>query len=478
MWRPPLAALLLLSLAGSARAAGPDSLYEGPDTEKETRFRRLFTPWEFGVYIESGQAEVAGDPAVAGFDAAKKERARATAMRALAAVDGASPDYEAALREMASLRSTLFLPVTEAYLAASANAAPGAALGAFEREMFAGMRQDWLPQAYKLDLITRRVTPEPSDARAFLRAEAAAYKRAPPAGRVDTARALASVRTGLRGVFERDEATLSSLYTAAGMRRTAAPADARMSNVNDRAARLRAVMPMPAYSDLERTILATVLTDAALAEVVSGRSTLDLHKEALDAANLAMADQSHAEIQAAIRGKTLFAPGSLATLRSSVPPADMSRYVCGAMGQQQRAPELTGGQGTARADLERTAAQADVIRVETTALPGIAQYCRDSAALRAPPQTGPATTPDTRPVTPQQRIGPMANVPGTGKPMAEGEGGGLGGKLKQALPYAAIGAAGGLVVAAALGAGPAGLVAGLLLGALFGGGLGIFGNKG
>jgi hypothetical protein len=483
----PLLLSLLLPFAAPA-AAVEDSRYEGNDAEKETRYRRLFTPWEFALLIDAHHQDLRSDPAVSGYGAEAQGRVRVARTAMLAALDGATPNYETAVRALGTIRSALMAPVSESYLAASASAAGGAGgpLSAFEAKIWDAMKTDWLPRADALALHGR--TAAPQDVRAFLRSQAKAYKERPPTGRIDYRAVLTPVQNAIRGVLSADEATLTAVYAAAGMTRTsAAPADPRLTDPSDRAARLRMALPEPQYSALERSILAAVLTDEAFAQVVAGRFTGDLKKEALDAANLAMADQSSPEIQAAIRGKTIFRPGSLAGLRTSIPPADMSRYVCGAMDRQgaaARAPELVGAQGTARADLDASAAAADVIRVETTALPGIARYCQESASLRAPP-------PDTRPVQPQQRLrtdappGPATagqNV--TGRPV-EGPGstGGIGGMLgglwegaKANAPYMIGGAVGGLIVAAALGGGPLGLAAGLALGAGVGLLLGIFGG--
>lgn len=472
MWRPPLAALLTLTLA--LPAVADDSVYAGNDAEKETRLRRLFTPLELSLFLIADKPETRGDPVVSFYDAAKVEQVKRHQTDMLAALDGATPDYTRALRGMEGIRSILAAPAAQNYVRASeAAAGSNAAYGAFETALLNSYLLYWYPGRGG----SQPPLPEVSRGRALLRAEARAYLANRPTGRVDYMAALRAAQANTSAAMGSDHAAHARLFAAAGMRAPEAPAP-DPGPINDRAARLRARMPEPQFSDLERRILATVLTDAELEAVVAGSSTRDLKKEALDAANLAMADQENAEIRAAIAAKTHYKPDSLAALRRSIPPADMSRFVCGAM-ERQRAPELTGGQGTARADLERSAAEADVIRVETTALPGIVQYCRDSASLRAPATTGPAQT-DTRPVAPQQRIGPMANVPGAGRPVGNGEGGGflsgLGDKLKAGLPYAALGAGAGAIVGAALG-GPAGLLAGALIGALFGVGLSLFGGK-
>jgi hypothetical protein len=477
---------LLLSALFVALPAAADTSYDGFDDHFRA-FRRLFAPLELSLFLVADDEPVRTDPAMSFYDEAKKTRLRTAQMAALGALQQTPPNVDGAVRSVAEMRSILIVPALDSYLQSSvAPAASNAPLSGLETALFDSLKLHWYGSAPPTGAV------EPSHVRALLRAEAAAHKASPPSGRIDHAAQLARTQGALRGVLTGDEAMLTSLYSHARMTRPAprdgATADPRMSDPSDRAARLRTAMPEPRFSALERTILASVLTDAAFADVVSGRSTLDLKKEALDAANLAMADQADPAIVAAIREKTIFKPGSLAGLRTSIPPADMSRYVCGAMDRQQpqRAPPLVGGQGTARADLEASAAEADVIRVETTALPGIARYCQESAALR----TAPA---DTRPVQPQQRMGRTDAPPGpatagqnvTGRPTggSGGPGGGIGGFLgglwdgiKSNLPFMAGGALGGILVAAALGAGPVGLLAGLAVGAAFGGILGMLGG--
>lgn len=477
--------LLLSALLLALPAAAADTSYDGTDDHFRA-FRRLFAPLELSVFLIAGEEPVRADPVVSFYDEAKKTRLRASQTAALAALERTPPDVEAGVRGVAEMRSILIVPALDRYLQGSvAAAAANAPLSAFETALFESLKLHWYGAAAPAGAV------EPAHVRALLRAEAAAHKASPPSGRLDHAALLARTQSVLRGVLTGDDAVLTQLYAQARMTRQApaATGDPRMTDPSDRAARLRERMPEPQFSAIERSILAAVLTDAAFADVVAGRSTLDLKKEALDAANLAMADQASPEIQAAIAAKAIFKPGSLAGLRTSIPPADMSRFVCGAMDRQQgqRAPALVGGQGTARADLEASAAEADVIRVETTALPGIARYCQESASLRS----GAAAAPDTRPVQPQQRMGPTSAPPGpasagqnvAGRPTTGGGAGGglLGGLvdgLKANAPFMIGGALGGVIVAAALGAGPLGLAAGLALGAGVGLLLGIFGKGG
>lgn len=478
---------LLLSALFLALPAAAGNPYEGSDDDAQVRFRRLLSPLEVSISYLAFARELQGDPVADAVPAADQQAAMTAMTQGAQALSGTAPDAATAQQRAADARASLIHPLLTNYRRMSDEASRGdAALTVFETRLFSRLREQWGdPPA------DGAAAPAPRHVRALLRAEAANYIGNPPSAEnpVDRAAAVSSIRANLQAAVTGAEGeALNGLYTAAGMARQpagAASADPRMANVNDRAAMLRRVMPSPGFSDLERTILATVLTEAALADVAAGRSTLDLHREALDAANLAMADQSSPEVQAAIRAKTLFRPGSLETLRSSIPAADMSRYVCGAMqAAQQRAPALVGGSGTAQGDLQRSAQEAGVAPGAATALPGVARYCEGTAALRAGP-----SSPDTRPVQPEQRMGRTTPPPGpgtagqnvTGRPVDGGGAGGglLGGLwngLKANAPFMAGGALGGLLVAAALGAGPVGLLGGLALGAAFGGILGMLGG--
>ncbi|MDX6769739.1 MAG: hypothetical protein SF051_09425, partial [Elusimicrobiota bacterium] len=285
-----------------------------------------------------------------------------------------------------------------------------------------------------------------------------------------------------------DDGVLTRVYAAAGMTRAAAAAPAE----SEAGAALRAAMPDPRFTAVERAVIAAALTPEALAEVVAGRSTLDLKREALDAASLSVSDQRDEAVVAALAAKAHYKEGAMAAVRAAVPAADLSRFVCAPLdagpsaapaGESAAMRQLHSAHGRAHGAVDAPTAEAasaeadtDVIRVETVAYPGVAGYCRETAALRRPPAPAPASE---LPVTPAQSL-PSREVPSlSGTAAAPGgpaeEGGGLGGRARGSLLGGLLGGVAGLGMAVALGGGPAGLlivgggiILGLALGGLFG----------
>jgi hypothetical protein len=271
------------------------------------------------------------------------------------------------------------------------------------------------------------------------------------------------------------------LLLLAGPASAADPADARASA-------LLAAMPDPQFTQLERAILGSTLTDQAFQELVVARAPAErLHHEALDAANLAVADQNDEQVRGEIRDKTLFRAGSLPELAASAPVAPMSRLVCGALdrfeagGGANRSLQqavLLGEQADAAktaTTAEAASADADVIKVDSTALPGVRDYCARTRAEREAAERSSVSS-DNRPVKPARSLS-VKDVPGARTGDGRKRGGGLGGALMGLLPFMAGGAGGGALAAALVGLGPLGLLAGFFAGAAVGAVIGLIVRK-
>lgn len=485
--RRPLAflAVFLIASAASATFDAYELSPEGdPESQAYSQLRRLLTPLELAISPSEATWALMPDPS-------KRPSYEAGRSAAIAALTGPAPDFTVAVSHVEHLRAEVLAPAIRAYLQTSEAAArAGGPLTPFEAAALESYIRLWNPDVRARD--APAVAPQLG--RALLRTAARRYVDAVPSGRIDFAVMRGIAQTDVRGALTGDAAIVARLNASAGI----GPAAAALSMEEGAAgAALRAAMPDPAFTALERTILATVLTPAALTEIVAGTWPAErIHEEAQDAANLSVADQNDDEIRNAVAGKTIYRPGALPALVAAMPRADMSRYVCADMDRAMAAAPP--GDGTALGQAQDAAhaghaamgaqsnegASADAqveqpIAVDTRALPGVADYCRQTASLRTSASGGPGL-----PAAPVQPGGIGREVPsisGTASAPGDGRAGsGSGGALSpvRSLLGALIGGGGGLGLALAIGAtGPAGVLI-VLGGALLGLGISsLFGRR-